>query len=86
MQIAEPAARRLTAWIRPGDKGARRQVQGGAVAHPGFCFSVFFSAQYPCTEYDTETPPHSSYTECNTTAGFGVPNIDTRQIYPSTLD
>src|SRR6218665_2429624 len=39
-------------------KGARRQVQGGALAvlHPiGFCFSVFCK-KLPCTESDTETP------------------------------
>ena len=31
-------------------KGARKKVQGGALAPPGFCFSVF------CTESDTGTP------------------------------
>ena len=39
-------------------KGARRQMQGGALAPLGFCFLVF-AEHYPCTESDTETPSDS---------------------------
>ena len=40
----------------------------------------FFAEHHPRTESDTETPTNS-FLEWNTTAGFGVPQVHTRQIY-----
>jgi len=35
-------------------KGARRQVQGGALAPLWILLFSFFAEHYPCTESDTE--------------------------------
>jgi len=53
-------------------KGARRQVQGGALALPWiFLFMQFIAEHYSRIEFDTETPLDSFLQ--STTAGAGVP-------------
>jgi len=70
-------------------KGARRQVQGGALALPRILPLIIFTEHYSCTKCNTETPPRQSLSYrmkydnrcwCSTSR-----KIETRQICPSTL-
>ena len=65
-------------------KGARRQVQGGALASPGFWFSGFCRTLSMHSVWHRDTISLFS-TQWNTTAGVGVPQVNTRQICLSTF-
>ena len=65
-------------------KGARRQVQGMNLHPHGFYFSILLQSTIH-TQSLTPRRHQSLSTERNTTAGFGVPQVDTRQMFSSTL-
>ena len=73
-----------TQLSRNADKGALREVQGGALAPPGFCFFKFF---INILQFRSMFCMHKvrhrislSSTERNTAAGIGVQQVDAIQI------
>src|SRR6218665_644518 len=68
-------------------KGARREVQGDALSPTWILFSSFFAEHSLFMHRVGHRDTVSLFsTECNMTAGVGIPQVDTRQICPSTLD
>ena len=57
--------------------GARKQVQGGAFAPPGFFFSIFCITLFIHRVWHRDTAILFS-AEWNTTADIGVPQVETR--------